>query len=617
MALVNWGWISPEQAAAATRTVNTAANENYEENQKRTLNDIYSKNIDSAGNLNNYKFYTEASAAGLSPDRIKAAADLYNQQQETNKATAINDTLNRMFGYNPTAGGRNGAPIGNPDNQSTAPTATAAPIANTVPNAVSQTAPTAPTNNQLAIPPEPGFASIGAGGNQIPLQTRTSPAYDAQGNQVGTAGAAPYLPGTTPISVVNPLNTQGDRANGVAAPSLSAESANQDNQQFLDMMSNYDNGQVGNIGGQAASEDNPYNLGEGSITASAPTGPDTRSWFQRFQDSYNPANSVAAMGLSGAQGPANTNAPDSSLFDWTVKNDGTNEYRQYNSALSSMLDSYGYKDASSYLKDVYNKTLLENAAPGVNPMAVLEDPKNPGLGLSKMGQQLITAAQMNKQAVGKAESAVLEAKSKLAEFANRYGVQHFDEQNYKLPDGMMLYDKSNRQVASTLLANRQNITDAGAQLNKANTLIDLQQAMPMVARAYGQSFGNQPTEFSLQESYKSAFPDLDKGQITKLVFATIGAIKTGDWVALAHTFDNLNAADPGQMKANLANLLNSAHDINESNIKNYVIDAGSTAAPSVGGIGAVPSSTKPTGTAPYRPAAKSKNSPKKDPLGIR
>ena len=111
MALINWQWQNPDVINDQRNAV-AANKEAMEYNQTAALNKIFSQNIDTHGNLDNASFYDQASKAGLSPDRIRAAADLYNQQQETNKNTATTDMLNRMFGYNPTAGGRNNAQIG-------------------------------------------------------------------------------------------------------------------------------------------------------------------------------------------------------------------------------------------------------------------------------------------------------------------------------------------------------------------------------------------------------------------------------------------------------------------------------------------------------------------------
>lgn len=125
MALINWQWQNPDVINDQKNAV-AANKEAMDYNQTAALNKIYSQNIDASGNLDNASFYRQASSAGLSPDRIRAAADLFNQQQETNKNTATIDTLNRMFGYNPTAGGRNNAQIGDTASNDQTPTISSA-----------------------------------------------------------------------------------------------------------------------------------------------------------------------------------------------------------------------------------------------------------------------------------------------------------------------------------------------------------------------------------------------------------------------------------------------------------------------------------------------------------
>lgn len=621
MALINWQWQNPDVINDQRNAV-AANKEAMDYNQTAALNKIYSQNIDAAGNLDNSSFYRQASSAGLSPDRIRAAADLFNQQQETNKNTATTDTLNRMFGYNPVSGGRNNAQIGNTASNDQTPTISlaASPRSTTIPQKTILDA-----SGKVIIPPEPGFASIGAGGNQIPLQTRTSPAYDAQGNQVGVAGAAPYLPGNTPIEVVNPLNTQGVRADEVSSPNLSNDVANQDNQQFLDMMANYNQGQVGNINGQVASEDNPYNLGNGSITARIPTESDNRSWFQKFQDSWNESKSPLAQ-INALTGTQESQTPPDDLFKWDVKDDGSDQYRQYKQAQTSYLGSKGYSDSGAYLKDVYANALLENAAPGINPMLIFKDPKNPGAGLSEIGNQIIAKAQQDKVAEGKARQAVLSVKSELSSIADKYGVQNVEDQTNRLSGDMKLYDKADREKAVILLQNRDAINEEREKLNNAGSdLTSVLMNIPTVAKVAGMAYGSQPTEFNIQEVYKAAYPELDKNTLTKIALGTVAAFKSGDWKGVTSILNNIDSADPKLVKARLHDMLDVAQKTTEKGVGNYIIGAGqvkykerakddsTTSTPTV--PSRVPSTTP---AASHRtPGKVNKKGPtKRDPLGL-
>jgi len=99
--------IDPEEVTRA-RAANRA------ENQKRQLNQIFSKHLDATGNLDERSFYQEATAAGLGPEHVQTAMDWYSKKKGAQVATQQANNQLRMAGADPNAAGRNNATIGAP-----------------------------------------------------------------------------------------------------------------------------------------------------------------------------------------------------------------------------------------------------------------------------------------------------------------------------------------------------------------------------------------------------------------------------------------------------------------------------------------------------------------------
>lgn len=294
---------------------------------------------------------------------------------------------------------------------------------------------------------------------------------------------------------------------------------------------------------------------------------------------YDPIKLMESMGIT--TGTGKTEEPDKSLFEWKPIDNNSNIYRKYKSALDAKLNAEGYADASSYLRAIYDAELLKNAAPGINPMVLFADPTHPGVGYSKYGEQLIAQAQGNAQAKGKAQEAVIAAKAKMEEDANKYGVT-IEAQN-KLDvgdDNTMLRDSSLRKDYVIYKQNIKGIDDTKKQLASAQNLTDLQMLAPSVAKAAGMAFGSQPTQFNIEETYKKAFgTDLDKEQLGKLVISTVAAIKTGNWEGVSKLLSNLDNYDPAIIKKHLGAILDEAKAQSNIGIKNVTVSKGATTAP--------------------------------------
>lgn len=293
---------------------------------------------------------------------------------------------------------------------------------------------------------------------------------------------------------------------------------------------------------------------------------------------YDPTKLMASMGVTTDTGK--TEEPDKSLFEWKPIDDNSNIYRNYASALKAKLNAEGYADASSYLRAIYDAELLKNAAPGINPMVLFADPTHPGVGYSKYGEQLIAQAQGNAQAKGKAQEAVIAAKAKMEEDANKYGVTIESQQKLDIDDNTMLRDSSLRKDYIIYKQNIQGIDDTKKQLASAQNLTDLQMLAPSVAKAAGMAFGSQPTQFNIEETYKKAFgADLDKEQLGKLVISTVAAIKTGNWDGVSKLLSNLDNYDPAIIKKHLGAILDEAKAQSNIGIKNVTVSKDAVVAP--------------------------------------
>lgn len=233
MALINWNWVSPEIAANSVKSINDAANANYEENQKRQANAIAASHIDANGNLTG-GYYKAAADAGLGFDKIKQAAEYYTGQVAQNAQNVTNYNVIKRGGGDPgTTRSKTGLAAIYEQPPVAQPTVTQQPTASPHTGPLSanhswmddvaewlksifspggdkkaddsskETVPSADANGtgidssgHVIVPAEPGFASVGLDGKPVPLSPIESVVKDDQGNIIGYTGGgrSPYLP---------------------------------------------------------------------------------------------------------------------------------------------------------------------------------------------------------------------------------------------------------------------------------------------------------------------------------------------------------------------------------------------------------------------------------------
>lgn len=112
---------------------------------------------------------------------------------------------------------------------------------------------------------------------------------------------------------------------------------------------------------------------------------------------------------------------DPKTFQWEPKDDGTSQFRAYKSTLDSKLNSMGLPNASAYLQQRYENTLLANA-----PVAPIRNAFPPTVqGNADFNKARVQYATELAQAKGKAQQAVLEAREALEKDAAERGTQHF------------------------------------------------------------------------------------------------------------------------------------------------------------------------------------------------
>lgn len=233
MALINWNWVSPEMAANSVKSINDAANANYEENQKRQANAIAAQHIDVNGNITP-GYYKAAADAGLGFDKIKQAAEYYTGQNAQNAQNVTNYNVIKRGGGDPgTTRSKTGLaaiyqqpPVAQPTvaQQPTASPHTGPLSANhsvlddifdriksvfslggdkKPDDSSKEVIPSTDANGtgidssgHVIVPAEPGFASVGLDGKPVPLSPIESAVKDDQGNIIGYTGGgqSPYLP---------------------------------------------------------------------------------------------------------------------------------------------------------------------------------------------------------------------------------------------------------------------------------------------------------------------------------------------------------------------------------------------------------------------------------------
>lgn len=257
---------------------------------------------------------------------------------------------------------------------------------------------------------------------------------------------------------------------------------------------------------------------------------------------------------------------------WEPKDDGSNEYRQFKTALDSQLKSLDMKSASDYLQKIGENTYKQNLYVP-NQMAWMT--KEGKIDYSAMGAEIAKVKDSDQKARAKAEEAIQKAKDSLMETAKKYGVdtvegRKLDIENYKLRDS------SKRTEAASLITNKQNISNAKAAIKDAGVdTTKLALAAPQVIRAYATALnpGQQLSEGNLIEVSKVLYPDMASKPefVAKLAGGLMRGIKDDDWSVFDQLTNYVDAGAPTKVAARMAKIASEAAVLNEKNLDNYVI----------------------------------------------
>ena len=331
------------------------------------------------------------------------------------------------------------------------------------------------------------------------------------------------------------------------------------------------------------------------------TNDDFFSTFARNTDTSKITSGVAQAGKDAAS------PDDASLLTWTPQDDGSNVYQQYKSALDSQLKSGGYTSADDYLKRVYTSTLAANAptAPNEGLLALGAE------GIAKYrGEQQAYIAGLQ-QAKGKATAAVTEARGKLAEFAQKYGVNTVEQRKTEVGNGLVLRDPAKRDQAAALIVNMKNIENTKADLASAG--VDgarLELVAPSVIRAYATSINPsmQLSEGNLAEVGAMLFPEAvaDKAAMGKLVGALALYITKGDKSLFQTMISKVSATAPAQLQARLQTVLDHAAGLNAKNLQQYAVTAPTAPPATPPGAPGAPAAPPAKPPLPFDPAANAK-----------
>jgi hypothetical protein len=306
--------------------------------------------------------------------------------------------------------------------------------------------------------------------------------------------------------------------------------------------------------------------------------PDNRTELQTIEDSANAGPGPQGMAPAVATPPA-------ALTTWEPKDDGSNQYRQFKTALDTKMQSMGMPDASAYLTQVYNQTYKENAPTPPNPMRLSQG----GEGRAKYMEQQMAFAAGKQKAEGAAEAATLAARAALEETAKQYGVVTVEQGKSELGPNEILRDPAKRDQAAALKTNFQLITATQGALAKAGTnTTALSLVAPQVARAYATATnpGQQLGEGNLQEVARALYPDAfdDKRFMGKAISALSRGFKNGDWSGLNQLSDYIDAGDPEAVSKRFQATLAEAAKLNANTYGSYVKSSSETQPKTLGQI---------------------------------
>lgn len=543
--------LAETNAAAAQRTFE----------KSKTLDALFAKHTDGIGNLSP-AFYRDAEAAGLGRAELEQAADYAAKQKAVGVSNAQNDTILRALGYQPQAAGRSGAGFGAPEPQR---------LSSPSLDGAGAGAPLGPSSidpDRLRSPSEVGTP-----------QTSTS----MRGDATEASGDGSQTMGTVVWEWLN----SGDKAKvkqGQAAVGLSGK--DQDGiagpktaRAFFQAAhangwkSWSDQGRQDGVDGTVQVQGSaPASKGEEARLAPDTVAPDvfapvedSRSWYQKLEDSYDPSKAAGA-GMASASVPEQGN----SLFAWNPTNEG-NQFRAFNDALSAKLNAAGISSPSEYLQRVYQAGFKAN----------LPAPPNQALlgqgyeGVVKYNQQLAEYQAGIQKAQGAGEKAVMDARDKLESMAKEYGTSTVEDRKSYVGQGYILRDASKRDVANALLVNRDNINHAVKSVDSAGLdKTKLTLALPQLVRAYATSLnpGQQLSEGSLAEVTAMALPELadKKDMIRNLAVGIFNAMR-GKTDVLQDIANGADAQTAAALRSAMTRIAGELPGLNEKALGNYVI----------------------------------------------
>jgi hypothetical protein len=397
------------------KTSYDAADAIRQNERKKKFEKSFASLINNAGNLSQAEFYKQAREGEFSPEQIREAMKYREDQLGMQNKTAQADLTQRALGYDPLSGGRNNAQIGNtPEGIIPGQVKTASPSMD------GAGAPIGPTTIDADKLPNPANVGPRAPEEQPAVQEAPVVAPAAQNTSAKLDTWFNSLKGMSKQEVKKVQAEVGltgkdldGRPGKLTKQALAAYLKKQAPIDEATTTGGTFNVQAPDAGFVSKGEEAkmaPDNVGPDVF---APAPEDTRTFDQKFQDSYNKDNSLAGQVQAGS-----ANAGAAGLFDWQPKDTGTNEFRQYRSALDSMLKSNGFADAGSYLKQIYDQELRANTPPMPNQGLLVTGVD----GVAKYQGELNNYIAGLAKAKGAAEAKVMQARDGLAQFANKYGV---------------------------------------------------------------------------------------------------------------------------------------------------------------------------------------------------
>jgi hypothetical protein len=522
---VNYGNPSEENAA------------NYAQTKKLLLDKAFASNIATEpvvdasgtvvtkpGDLDQAGFYRDAVKAGLGPAEVPAAMQYYlGQKQGESQAVALNLGQKQMGVQDPVVS-RNGAQIGEPA-ITTTPAASSEPKNPLVP---------------AAAPSPDGQAPAGSWFDQLKAKTQQPASDQAQiaAQTAAPSGAAQY---DNKAALAKLFGMKDANGQDLGSSTLQGNQSTQPPSPV---------GQLPPLAPQA----------QGMISQA----PDNRTALQTIEDSANAGPGPQGMAPSVATPPA-------ALTTWEPKDDGSNQYRQFKTALDTKLQSMGMPDASAYLSQVYNQAYKANTPTPPNPMLLSQG----GEGRAKYMEQQMAFAAGKQKAEGAAEAATLAARASLEETAKQYGVNTVAQSTTELSPDEILRDPAKRDQAAALKTNFEYIRNAQNDLAAAGVnTTKLALLAPAVARAVATAVnpGQQIGTGNLEEVDRLLYPDQveDKRFMGKALMAITRGLKNDDWSGVQQLSDYIDAGDPAAVSKRFQATLAEAQKLNATTYGSYV-----------------------------------------------